>query len=403
MMAICIQLSCSVLSENDDFGSDSELIGSIPLDANAIQHLTGRYLTTSSSSLFRGQVSVIAANSRLSVLSYDAETYAVFNAGCRNNNLILEGKTHDLASQSSGAMRLRIAANRGGAELCSIPAVTPSVPHVAYTGQYGSSRTELNETITLNFFGPPKSTGSTYIIGHHGCRTVDNCGASENSLEGIKYAGYMGANAVEIDVQLSKDGTAFLYHDEDFNSRLTTGAFCLGNVSNYTMLMIKLFCRLKHEEYIPTLREALTALVKDDTIKMVWLDPKNTGALPQMVALANEFAVTAQNAGKNLEILIGLPDEDYLNAWLAAPGRETTKCVAEYSVDVTLNYGCRAYAPRFTLGPQPADAAQLHSSGKLIFYWTLNDKSFFNDFLVYGGADGIISDRVHLLYTYFQK
>jgi glycerophosphoryl diester phosphodiesterase len=67
----------------------------------------------------------------------------------------------------------------------------------------------------------------------------------------------MGANAVEIDVQLSKDGTAFLYHDEDFNSRLTTGAFCLGNVSNYTMLMIKLFCRLKHEEYIPTLREAM--------------------------------------------------------------------------------------------------------------------------------------------------
>lgn len=268
---------------------------------------------------------------------------------------------------------------------------------------YGQNKDNLNNTIVLDYVGPLKPINNLYIIGHHGCRTVDACGASENSIEGINYASYLGANAVEIDVLLSKDGVPFLYHDPDFNSRLTTGMFCLGDVTNYTILLIKVFCRLKYGETIPTLREVLTNLLNDDSIKMIWIDPKTTAAMGPIVALANEFQTKPRAAGGFLEILVGIPDDDYLNAFKAAPGYGGVKCLVEYSVSVTLEMGCRAYGPRFTLGPQPADAGTLHNNGKVIFYWTVNDKSFFPTYLGYGAADGFISDRTFLLYSYFQQ
>jgi glycerophosphoryl diester phosphodiesterase len=394
--------SCSILTESDavEFGNDSELKDSLPLSAAILQQLVGNYRAETGTLLFRGKMTIISANSRLTLISHDAETYAVLNAGCRNNNVIFEGKTHDPASQTVGLIRLRIKVDEGGADICA--GIAPAT-HVRYTGLYGSNPKSLFERISLDYVGPLKSTGNLYIIGHHGCRTVDNCGASENSLEGIKYAGYLGSNAVEIDVHMSKDGVPFLYHDDDFNSRLTSGIFCLGDVTNYTMLMVKVFCRLKYGENLPTLRETLEAMLTDDTLKMIWIDPKSTDAVSAIVALANEYQTKAQTAGKTLEILIGLPDEDYVNAYKASSGYTTTKCLVEYSVPVAQELGCRAYGPRFTLGPQPADAATMQASGNLIFYWTLNDESLFDSYLNLGAANGMISDRTFLLYTYFQK
>ena len=402
-LALLLTGGCSVLTEDEpEFGNSGLLRNSLPIPPAVMSHLVGNFRAIASSSLFRGRLTVKNANSRLALYSYEAETYAVFNAGCVDNAVVFEGRTRDPASQTTGLMRLRIAANQGGTEICA--GTAPTIPHVRYTGEYGSSRNSLTETISLEFetaLKPPPS--NLYIIGHHGCRTVDACGASENSIEGINYASYLGANAVEIDVLLSKDGVPFLYHDPDFNSRLTTGILCLGDVTNYTILLIKVFCRLKYGEIIPTLREVLTHLLNDDSIKMIWIDPKTTAAMGPIVALANEFQTKPRTAGGFLEILVGIPDDDYLNAFKAAPGYGSAKCLVEYSVSVTLEMGCRAYGPRFTLGPQPGDAGTLHSNGKVIFYWTVNDKSFFPTYLGYGAADGFISDRTFLLYSYFQQ
>lgn len=404
-VALLFTGGCSVLTDGEpEFGNSGLLRNSLPIPPAVMTNLVGNFRASASSSLFRGRLTVKNANSRLALYSYEAETYAVFNAGCVDNSVVFEGRTRDPASQTTGLMRLRIAADQGGSQICNNQPLPTSIPHVRYTGEYGASRNSLTETIALEFdtaLNPPPS--NLYIIGHHGCRTVDACGASENSIEGINYASYLGANAVEIDVLLSKDGVPFLYHDPDFNSRLTTGILCLGDVTNYTILLIKVFCRLKYGETIPTLREVLTHLLNDDSIKMIWIDPKTTAAMGPIVALANEFQTKPRTAGGNLEILIGIPDEDYLSAFKASPGYESTKCLVEYSASVAIEMGCRAYAPRFTLGPQPDEAGYMHGTGKLIFYWTVNDKSFFPTYLNYGAADGFISDRTFLLYSYFQQ
>lgn len=394
--------SCSILTEQEDrdFGNEGLLKNSVPLSETQLGYLRGNYrITVSGTEKFSGPVSIVSSNGRISLLSYDRETYAVMNAGCVNNEVIFEGRSYDPASQEGGLVRMHIENSADGSQICA--GAAPG-SQVTYIGVSGRTKNALTNTIKLEYVGPLKPINK-YIIGHHGCRTVDNCGASENSLESIKLAGNMGANSVEIDVHMSKDQVPVLYHDDDFNSRLVSGIFCLGAVGNYTVLQMKVFCRLRYGERIPTLREALQALLTDDTMKMVWLDPKTTSAIGQMVALANEYKAKAVALGKSLEILIGLPDADYVNAYLAAAGFENASCLVEYDYAVALNLGCRAYGPRFTLGPQRQYADILHASGKLIFYWTVNDKDYFPLYFGEGAADGLISDRPYSIYTMFQK
>jgi len=400
--AVLFLCACSVLTESDpNFGANSRLKDSLPLSPTVLQHLTGNYgISVSGETSFSGPVTIISSNSRISLLSYERETYAVMSAGCVNGEVIFEGRSYDPASREGGLVRLSIVPGQGGAEICAGNA--PLVPHVNYVGISGRKANELTNSINLNYVGPLKPINK-YLISHHGCRTVDNCGASENTLESIKLAGNLGANAVEVDVHMSKDQVPVLYHDNDFNSRLVSGIFCLGAVGNYTVLHMKVFCRLKYGERIPTLREALEALITDDTMKLVWLDPKSTAAIPHMVNLAVEYKAKAQVAGKTLEILVGIPDEDYLNAYLASPGYENAPCIVEYEFSKVLAHSCRAFGPRFTLGPLRKEADILHASGKLIFYWTVNSKDYFDLFFNDGAADGLISDRTSLIYTKFQQ
>lgn len=89
--------------------------------------------------------------------------------------------------------------------------------------------------------------------GHHGK-------LPENSVSSIFSAANVGADIVELDVLLSKDGIPILMHDETVD-RTTTGT---GNVDQLTLVQLKslrLVARagLVTEETIPTLREALTA------------------------------------------------------------------------------------------------------------------------------------------------
>lgn len=53
------------------------------------------------------------------------------------------------------------------------------------------------------------SKGNPLVIGHRGAAGV----APENTLEAIKTGSQSGADFIEIDVQLSKDGVPFIFHD----------------------------------------------------------------------------------------------------------------------------------------------------------------------------------------------
>jgi glycerophosphoryl diester phosphodiesterase len=70
-----------------------------------------------------------------------------------------------------------------------------------------------------------------YLIAHRG----DNAHFPENTLEAFRAAKDCGADCVEFDVMLTKDGEAIIFHDETLD-RTTNGKGCVGD---YTLEYIK--------------------------------------------------------------------------------------------------------------------------------------------------------------------
>ena len=92
------------------------------------------------------------------------------------------------------------------------------------------------------------------IFAHRGASAY----APENTLEAFRLAMEQGADGIELDVQMTKDGELVVIHDETIG-RVSNGN---GAVRDYTLEELKQFSVSNHfEQYpdvkIPTLREVL--------------------------------------------------------------------------------------------------------------------------------------------------
>ncbi|WP_251126605.1 MULTISPECIES: glycerophosphodiester phosphodiesterase [unclassified Exiguobacterium] len=88
----------------------------------------------------------------------------------------------------------------------------------------------------------------------------------ENTMSAFRLALSAGAEGIETDVHLSKDGELVLIHDETLE-RTTDG---YGLVSSYTLDELRAFnagVRYSQKEVIPTLQELLE-LVRDESIRL---------------------------------------------------------------------------------------------------------------------------------------
>lgn len=117
--------------------------------------------------------------------------------------------------------------------------------------------------------------------------------APENTMEAFKMAIEMGADGIELDIQMSKDGKLVVIHDEYIN-RVSNG---VGAVKEYTLEQLKAFnYNQPHQEFeyvtIPTLDEVYE-LVKDTTL-IVNVELKNSifnyeGMEEKALSLAAEY------------------------------------------------------------------------------------------------------------------
>ncbi|MEK1476337.1 glycerophosphodiester phosphodiesterase [Limosilactobacillus fermentum] len=89
---------------------------------------------------------------------------------------------------------------------------------------------------------------ATTIFGPRGCPAHE----PENSPAGFRYALTHGAEGIETDLHLTKDGVPVIIHDETLH-RTTNGT---GQVADYTLAELRQF-RLPNGEYIPTLADFL--------------------------------------------------------------------------------------------------------------------------------------------------
>jgi glycerophosphoryl diester phosphodiesterase len=214
----------------------------------------------------------------------------------------------------------------------------------------------------------------------------------------IRYAEILGANGVEIDVKSTRDGHFILFHDETFSPRTVQGSYLLGKVENFDLEQIKIFGQLVYGESIPTLDEALSTIIDETQLSLIWIDLKDPEIVDEVI-LAQQNAINyASSIGRNIKILLGIPTEDILNGYNSSIYKNTTPTLVELDANTAKSLQtCEAWAPRWTNGiPSQGTLDDMHSRNILVFTWTLDMQDYINDFLE-ANIDGILSNYPSLV------
>jgi len=337
-----------------DFGKGSLVPSTYELSDSVKAHINGIYTETDGSGMFGNKVVVKWNGNTMSIFTGIDYIYFVMKGGFLDSVLIFEGYWRNNLNTDIGLARIAININEGGRELIEEnPNITKTV--IRGTFSHGESLPLNPITLKLDKVLKPDEQKLSIIAHRGGGRTSDLLPASENSLGIIRLAPQFGVNGIEIDVRLTKDGVPILYHDENFTSRLINSDYIIGPVSNYSYKQIRTFCTLKDRSLVPTLREALNTVLYETKINLVWLDTKSGAVVDTLIQMQKEYKTKANAANRNLEILIGIPDEDILNAFVKHPEHLNAPALCELSVDDVERSGAIVWAPRWTLGTLNTD------------------------------------------------
>jgi glycerophosphoryl diester phosphodiesterase len=260
--------------------------------------------------------------------------------------------------------------------------------------------------------------GRFFTVSHHGaCEITDHCGVSPNSVETTRLADRTGANAIELDVRVTRDGVPLLFHDPALSSSLVRGLFCNGAIADLSLAELRANCTLRYGEALPTVEEALTAMIDETELEGVYLDVKVPEAILPTARLASQtLAALAQrnqsgdpSAVRRFGIIVAITNDENRAAWhvakdqLAAEGLALPPCLVEYDPDLVLSEGCVAWGPTWTAGPRVADVERLRAAGAATIFWTLNQSDFIDQYLLRAEPDGIITARPALVFHRYQK
>jgi glycerophosphoryl diester phosphodiesterase len=322
-----------------------------------------------------------------------------------NGSILLNGYWRKMTGTETGVMRLTISAANGATNLLSAnPVVTTG--SVIIEGVFGNGDALPANAIRLSYLRPlNNSPNNFHILAHRsGGRTSDLLPVSENSVEMILKTPEFGSTGIEIDVRFTSDGIPILYHDNSLNLRLIQKSGLVGAIENYSYAQLATFVRLIHGERIPTLREALDAVVYQTQLSFVWLDTKFIGSIDSVRTIQKEYLLKAAAAGRTIQIVIGLPGRDQFDQFLLLPDYAVTPSLCELSIDEFKQCNARVWAPRFTEGTQNELVAQVHAQGKMAFAWTLDVPEFMEQFIRDGHFDGILSNFPSLVaYNYYVR
>lgn len=310
-----------------------------------------------------------------------------------NGTILFNGYWRKMVSTATGIIHLTIAAN-AGASLVLTPGQAITKGSITISGEYGNGNEAPTNELSLVYERKlNNSPDPFYIMAHRsGGRTSDLLPVSENSVEMILKTPEFGSTGIEIDVRYTSDGVPILYHDNTLNLRTVRKSGLTGNIENFSFAQLSTFIRLVHGEKIPTLRQALDAVVYQTNLRFVWLDTKFAGPIDEVRAIQKEYLQKAAAAGRTVNIVIGIPGEDQFNSFIALPNYKTTPSLCELSIEQAEQCNAQVWAARFTGGTQNESVALMHGQGRLAFAWTLDVPGFITKFIQDGHFDAILSN-----------
>lgn len=396
--ALSVLLSMMVLACESDltidepqFGESTLIKNPLPVSASVKKRISGIYTVQAGQVDFGKQVVLHWDGEFLSIFCEKNVAYMVLHYSRLDSSIVFEGYWRFAQSDRTGLVYFRISPDEGGSELLQ-SANQPA--KIILRGSVGENNDKPSKPVVLSFVRNYKTQADDFlIVGHRGGgRNSDRLPFSENSLAMLLFAGKIGANGVEIDIRLTKDGVPILFHDESFSTRLVNSDYMVGPVSNYKFDQIRTYARLINGEIIPTLEEALETILNKTTIRFVWLDVKSTDAVPKIVAIQKKILAQAAQQNRKLDIVFGIPDEDILNAYLSQPDRNEIPSLCELSTDDVRRTNALFWGPRWTLGTVRGDVDRLHGEGRKVIVWTLDLPQFITEYLRDGDFDGILTN-----------
>lgn len=400
-LLLALQIGCAQISDPltiPSFGSGSLLRGASAVPASSLAQLAALYSVGAGSDQFGSSVSIKVTGSEVAIFS--DRNYTILQSGCLagGTKLVLEGYWRMNTSRSKGLSRYEVTPANTVAALCAGTS-TVGLPKPGLEGGYGKDVDEsLPSAASFVYQADKVDVSSKFsIIAHHGaCRSIDECGYAENSLETIRRVETFGGDSIEIDVRVTSDGVPILFHDDTYNQRLALGQYCHGHVSEMPYVAVKTFCRLIYGENIPTVTEALTTIIKNTSLRGVWLDMKVPEAVAPVAAAIAAAQMLATSQGRTVDIFMGLPSATLIDAYKA--NGAGSPCLIEQNSDDVSTLGCAHWGPRFTRGSLRDTVKSLQSVGKSVYFWTINDQTLIDLYMTAVHPDGIISDRMGLSY-----
>lgn len=240
---------------------------------------------------------------------------------------------------------------------------------------------------------------STQIWAHRGASAY----APENTLEAFRLALDMGADGIELDIQLSADGELMVLHDDTID-RTSSGT---GRLSDMTLWQLKeLDFSMGMSQYagarIPTLREVYRLLAKRDVIVNVEIKAEE-GNYEQICkkALALEREMEMQGrilySSFNHYALLTMRQQDPL-----AKIGLLYECVMVNPQLYAKRIGADAIHPsRYTL-LVPGVVRRCHRAGIRVHTWTVDDPISIR-MMLEKGVDAIITNKPDLAKKILQE
>lgn len=235
------------------------------------------------------------------------------------------------------------------------------------------------------------------IIAHRGA----SYDAPENTLAAINLAWKQGANAIEIDVRLTRDHQIVVIHDD--NTKRTGGKY--GKIKKYSLYELRKFDvgRYKGDQYIhekiPTLSEVLDTVpegkrlfieIKSGTQTLQKLSSVlKTGSLEPSQIVLMDFNLNSISSIKTaLPQYNALWNRHFIEIW----GKTIWKPALDRLISKAQRAGMDGLSFFAGNGLNASFINKIKESGMDVYVWTVNDPSEAVLFISHG-VDGIMTDR----------
>ncbi|MBD2699774.1 glycerophosphodiester phosphodiesterase [Spirosoma sp. BT702] len=376
------------------------------------QSMEGVYSVTDGSDRFGDQMVVKWTYLRegndttyyLSMFAGTDATYFSLAGQPQVDSLALAGYWRKLSNTETGLAEFAVQMKHNG-QLQNYAGRLATGDTLVISGLYNDDKAKPTRRLTLTYNRPLNPEPFAILAHRSGGRTSDLLPSSENSVEIIKLASRLGATGIEIDVRYTKDGVPILYHDNNLNLRLIQKNGLNGPIEDYTYKQLTNLVRLINGEKIPTLEEALEAVVVNTPLSFVWLDTKYIGPMAPIQAIQRKYRERAAQLGRNVQIVIGIPSTEALASYEALADKTNTPILSELDTAITrTTLNSPIWAPRWTLGPQIDEVRAMQKEGRTVFVWTLDEPQFIREFINESRFDGILSNYSTLVaYHHYTK